>query len=481
MDLRVTFNSTIRQALASNVQSSARTARSQKESLEGKQLLEPSDNPLNSILVRTNKARENQLLSHLENVREAQSILNGSVSTLVDVAELFAQAGRIATEGANSFNDTTSREALAREVDGLIDNLFQLANQQQGDQYLYSGIGSDTPPFQRNEATGAIEYSGASEDLEALIGPGRTIRTLYSGAEIFQSRQRGETLYLGSTGASAGTGTDNATAQSELLVQHVVTTYSPGSGIQPGTGSPGSDTVLGPLGAHHLLIDDTSGTGSSGTISLNGGPLVPFTNTDTNLSVPGPAGERVFVDTTAIVPGFSGTVDLTADGTISVDGGLTSVPIDFSTNQVVTDSQTEAVTNVSTENVRQVGTDSLIYSGTYDAFQILQALRDDLRNPRGRTEQQQGEALSRHIAEIRRVRTHVLEAAAEQGVTLKKLDDQEIRLQDEQLLLRELNADLEGTDLAEIIVNLRAQENQLQLIQAVTLRLFDQNLLNFLR
>ena len=46
-------------------------------------------------------------------------------------------------------------------------------------------------------------------------------------------------------------------------------------------------------------------------------------NSDTNLKVSAPNGDVVYVNTTAVVPGFSGNVDITADGMLSVDGGTT--------------------------------------------------------------------------------------------------------------------------------------------------------------
>jgi len=78
-----------------------------------------------------------------------------------------------------------------------------------------------------------------------------------------------------------------------------------------------------------------------------------------------------------------------------VDGGATSVPINFSSNQVVTNGTTGAVTNVDSTNIRSTGTDNLNYTGTFDAFQSLIALRDDLRNTRGLSSADQAQALSR--------------------------------------------------------------------------------------
>src|SRR5690606_13494775 len=135
-------------------------------------------------------------------------------------------------------------------------------------------------------------------------------------ADVFQPIARGKTLFLGGTGAAPGTGTDSALGRGTLIVSHTSTTYTAGSGVAAGTSSADGDTIIGPAGAHILTIEDTSGTGAFGTVSLNGGPPVSFTNGDTNLKVIGPLDEVVYLDTTAITAGFSGDVEITADGTL---------------------------------------------------------------------------------------------------------------------------------------------------------------------
>jgi flagellin-like hook-associated protein FlgL len=229
-----------------------------------------------------------------------------------------------------------------------------------------------------------------------------------------------------------------------------------------------------------LTIVDTSGTGASGTVSLNGGPPIAFTNADTNLKVSGPNGEVVYVDTTAITPGFSGDVAITADGTLSVDNGLSEVLIDFSANQVVTDSQSGAVTNVNTINTRRTGTERLDYSGSYDAFQILMTLRDDLRNTRGLSDHEQAEVLSRHVGELDRVREGILQVIGEQSASLEHLSSLDQRLGDMRLEAQKQAGEIESADISELVLHLQEQQNLLQLTFASSAGVLDLSLLDFL-
>lgn len=140
-----------------------------------------------------------------------------------------------------------------------------------------------------------------------------------------------------------------------VAVKHVLTTFAGDSGVAAGTSSVNRDTIIGPAGSHKLTIKDTSGNGSGGTVALNGGAPVNFTNADANLKVTGPAGESVYVDMTAIKAKFNGTIELTATGTLTSDGGATSTPVDFTEKQIVTNSLTGETIVVDSTRIRKAG------------------------------------------------------------------------------------------------------------------------------
>jgi flagellar hook-associated protein 3 len=485
MDLRITSQSLVQQTIASVRQQFARLARLQEEASTGKRLLRASDAPNDMVILLTNRAQEGRLETNLGNIRDARTLLDVSVSTLRDAASILTTARDVAIEGAHAVNGDTAFTALAEQVDALLRRLVDNANTEYAEQFLYSGTSSGTAPFavSATDSEGritSVSYNGALDAGNVLVARQLHVKTLYPGNSVFQPRERAETFYSGQTGSTPGTGLDSAVGHATLIVRHTATSFAPGSGVQTGTGSAAGDTIIGPAGAHRLTIVDTSGTGASGTISLNGGPAFNFTNSDTNLRVSGPNGEVAFVDTTAITAGFNGDVDITADGTLSVDNGLSELPIDFSTNQVVTHSQTGAVTNVNTSNTRSTGTEQLDYSGSYDAFQILIALRDDLRNTAGLSPHDQAELLSRRIGELDRIRDGVLNVIGEQSASLEHLSSLEMRLQDRQLESQKQAGEIESADVSEIVLRLQEQQNLLQLTFASSAQVLDLTLLDFL-
>src|SRR5262249_4220085 len=149
----------------------------------------------------------------------------------------------------------------------------------------------------------------------------------------------------------------------------------------------------------------------------------------------------------------------TATGSLSVDGGATTTPINFSANQVVADAASGAVTNVNSTAIRRAGDVHLEYAGTADAFQTLIALRDELRNTRGLSDHDQALALAGRIGDVQRVHDSILQTVGVQAADLQNLDGLEGRLQDVQLETRKLVSDTESVDIADVVVKLQEQTN----------------------
>jgi flagellin-like hook-associated protein FlgL len=239
------------------------------------------------------------------------------------------------------------------------------------------------------------------------------------------------------------------------------------------------DTILGPNGKHTLTVIDTAGDGSAGTVSLDGGPAIAFTNGDTNLKVNSNTGAIVYVNTTAITPGFNGTVNITADGTLSTDGGATTTPIDWSTNQQVTDSKSGTLINVDTSAVTSAGTESIHETGSYNAFQILINLRDDLLN-NSIGSAAQGQAISSRLNELDQVHTTILDSVGSQSSQLQGLQGLQSHVKDLQLTTQKTASDLGDADLTDLIVQMQTQSTLLQMTYAGITRMFGSSLLDFL-
>ncbi len=483
MDFRVTPNQTTDIARMQLQRHAAELQRTQVQLSTGLRLQKPSDDPIavrRSLIQQDNLAR---LESQLSAMQHAESRLSQAHVELREAHQLYVRARGIALSARQSL-DASERDVLAAEIQGILDQFVSVANSSDESGFLFSGTATGTRPFtvsDNGSGTQDVLYNGAPAATALYLTNDITRESLASGDRIFQPSSREPSVMHGNTGAAVGPGTDTASGVRELQVAHTLTTYLGTSGVAAGSGSVAGDTVLGAVGTHQLQINDTSGNGTSGTISLNGGEPITFSASDTNLKVTAPSGEVLYLDTTAIAPGFSGSVDLITDGTLSLDGGATTQPITFAADQSVTDSRDGGIVHVDTTGVIRTGINIVELPGTADAFQALQALRDDMRNTRGLTEAELADSLNRRLSDIERIEDHLLDEIGTQSVALEQLSRLTLRTEDLQLNARTDHGNLVAADMAHAALRLQEIQNLQQFTMASVGRLQSQSLLDFLR
>lgn len=485
MNFRTTSFSSSAQALKYSAQYKQSILKFQEQISSGIRLNRASDDPVAFRQVTSLRVRLQELRTEGLSISDSETKLNTSVSQLVDTHSLIVRAKTLTQQGIQATSQT-ERNALAVEIDGLLLSLKGITRTKSAGSYLYSGTRTDQSPYEFGEPQVAggtlhVEYLGTPENSRAYIGDSITVETTFAGDQIFGNSDRGTALIFGLSGAKIGNGTDNMVGRATMQVRHSTTTYVGASGIAPGTQSASQDTILGTLGQNQLVVRDTSGTGTSGTISLNDGTVVPWSNTDTNLKVISNTGEEIYVDMSAITPGFDNTVDFTSDGTLSVDGGLTTVPIDFSTSQTLIDSTTTTQTHIDTSKLQRVGDDSLEFPGTSDIFQVLYELAQDLRGTRKLGSQETTESLDRRLGELDQLGDHVLEVVGQQSASLQTLDSLDFRVQDLKLEVETKLNGLQATDIPDAVLRLQNDQTLLEFTYAVTAQIASTSLIDFLR
>lgn len=132
-----------------------------------------------------------------------------------------------------------------------------------------------------------------------------------------------------------------------------------------------------------------------------------------------------------------------------------------------------------TVDTRYVGSDVFQATGE-SVFGALIGLRDDLRNTT-LSNSQKTEALSARLADLQNARTRVGEVMGEQSGNLAGMEAIQSRLQDLKLNADVRAGDLEATDYAEAVVNMKQQESAFESTLGVAARMLQTSLLDFLR
>jgi flagellar hook-associated protein 3 len=459
----------------------------QKQISSGVKIHRPADDPAAMRRSLIQKDRIERLEAHETSITHVKSRVQQAQVHLLDANTLLTKAREIALQ-APQLTDDSERRILAAELNGLLEQMGSLANATDESGYLFSGTAANTRPFTITTSdSGATQYggrsgyAGTSANTELHIAGDVDRQALLPGSLVFQPMAREATVLIGNTGASIGTGTDSATGTRTLIVSHTSTTFSAGSGVQSGASAANGNTVIGATGVNSLQIIDTSGTGASGTISLNGGDPVSFTSGMTDLLVTGPGGEKIYLNTSSITAGFNGTVNLTSTGTMSIDGGLTSTPITFDPNQQVTDSRDGTVVNLNTVAIRRAGSDQLEFPGTSDVFNVLRELRDDLLNTRNLETSALNASLNRRLGDVERVQDHVLDMIGVQSVSLEQIERLEERTGDLKLAEKLEYGDTIAADVTAAALRLQELNNLQQFTMAAVGQLLTPNLLSYIQ
>jgi flagellar hook-associated protein 3 FlgL len=194
MDLRVTFQTMVGNALANTQAQTAQIVNLQEQAATGLRIVQASDDPAATQMVMAGQTEQSQLDAYLSNISSTQSTLNTSVSALQQADNILTQAKGIALEASSSTNDTASFSALADQVDQLINQMLGVANTQQNGAYIYGGTATRTTPF---VATGTdnqglptgFAYQGSDQAMQVAVGASQSVTTYTPGDNMFASNQ----------------------------------------------------------------------------------------------------------------------------------------------------------------------------------------------------------------------------------------------------------------------------------------------------
>jgi flagellar hook-associated protein 3 FlgL len=183
----------------------------------GKSVNLPSDNPAAAADMVQNTMEQGDVDQYtqnvntvLANVQEANSVLNGVVTSLTKAVSL-------GTEGANGTNTPQDRAEIATQVQGIFSTVLSAANTTFAGSYLFGGTSTATP-YTADSSPAGFTYNGNNDTNSVQIGDQTNVQFNLPGSEVFSNSA---TNVLGSlsslvTALQTGTSADIATATSAV-------------------------------------------------------------------------------------------------------------------------------------------------------------------------------------------------------------------------------------------------------------------------
>jgi flagellar hook-associated protein 3 FlgL len=148
-------------------------ADTQNQISTGRRVNAPSDDPVAAAQERLRLSELSGIKASQSSVAGVQTRLTAVESSLENVRGALSRANELALTGATGSYSQSDRNAIADEIDQLVKSVKDSMNTKVGDDYIFSGTKSDTPPY--GAATGDT-YQGDDGAVLRDGGAGVTLQ-----------------------------------------------------------------------------------------------------------------------------------------------------------------------------------------------------------------------------------------------------------------------------------------------------------------
>jgi flagellar hook-associated protein 3 FlgL len=219
--MRVTQGLMVQRVLRNLNRNTQRIFELQTQLATGLKVNTPSDNPLaarRAINTRNEIDKDEQ---YVTNISSAGPQLLETVSSIQTVVDVMQRVRELTLQGASGTNGQDSLDALAAEVDQLLENVLTEANHETNERFVFGGTRTSQTPFVvTRDADGritAVTYQGNQERIEIPVADNTTVTVNENGAQVFLDTQDVfQTLIDIRDNMLAG---DQAALQSDRLVE----------------------------------------------------------------------------------------------------------------------------------------------------------------------------------------------------------------------------------------------------------------------
>jgi len=249
----------------------AAMARLQEQTSSGSCINRISDAPLDAYQVMTLTSWKVDLENNLNRLADVSDRLEFSSSVINNISTQLSEARTSLTQLVSGTYTEQQRQINSGHINDILEQIVALANTKFDDQYIFGGDSTDSIPYTVERTDGqitSVSYQGSLEARNVDVAAGIQSSGFLTGDNIFRSNERSEPVFLGSSGAEAGTGTSTVTADVWLEVTYDGSDYqlSIDGGASYTTVPVGGDTnqVVTDSQTGKVLYVDSTGIDSTG-------------------------------------------------------------------------------------------------------------------------------------------------------------------------------------------------------------------------
>lgn len=150
----------------------------------------PSDDPIDARRAVNIKLEIAQLNQYLANITDSRPQLDDTETALQNTVNVLQRVRELTVQGANGTQSQEQLDAIATEINQLLEETLVLSNSQSIGRYLFSGTRTKTVPFLETRVGGEITgvtYQGNTEAINVAISESAQIKVNIDGEAAFQS------------------------------------------------------------------------------------------------------------------------------------------------------------------------------------------------------------------------------------------------------------------------------------------------------
>lgn len=181
--MRVTYNMMANNVLRNLSNNLTKVEKLQEQLSSGKKVNRPSDDPVATGRISGYKSVLKLNEQYTRNSEFLKTELEVADQTLQKISSVLSRAKSLAIRGASESLPQSSRDAIAKEVDQIIDNLVQLGNTNVAGRYIFGGYRTTTPPLEREGDV--VNYNGDNNTRVVEVYEGVIISTSPTGKTLF--------------------------------------------------------------------------------------------------------------------------------------------------------------------------------------------------------------------------------------------------------------------------------------------------------
>jgi len=203
-------------------------ARLQEQVSTGSRINRVSDEPSAAYQILGLNSQERSLESYIDNLSQVVSTLEITSTVIEDMIPAFTEVKTRLSQIISGIYVEEGRERAAEGINNILEQMVSLANSKYMNQYLFGGSNTASAPYaveRTNREITKVTYQGSLEERNIEVAPGVQSSAFHVGNTFFHSDNRSDPVFLGDTGAKAGTGTSSVTGDVWLTVIHDGSNY----------------------------------------------------------------------------------------------------------------------------------------------------------------------------------------------------------------------------------------------------------------